>query len=100
MPAFKHCPSQILSLICMALQPQIYLPADTVCALGSRAREMYFISKGTVTVHGAEGQVLNLVGVGVRVRVRVRFRVRVRVRIRVRVRVRVRLDSPWPEPET
>ena len=29
-----------------------------VCALGSRAREMYFISKGTVTVHGAEGQVL------------------------------------------
>ena len=29
-PAFKHCPSQILSLICMALQPQIYLPADTV----------------------------------------------------------------------
>ena len=42
----------------MALQPQIYLPADTVCALGSRAREMYFISKGTVTVHGAEGQVL------------------------------------------
>ena len=29
-PAFQHCPSQVLSLICMALEPQIYLPADTV----------------------------------------------------------------------
>ena len=53
------------SLPCvLQLRPQVFMPADTVCGLGSRAREMFFISKGTVTVHGAEGQVLRVLRSG------------------------------------
>ena len=63
-PAFEGVPADVIALLCMQLRPQVYMPADTVCGLGSRAREMFFISKGTVTVHGAEGQVLRVLRSG------------------------------------
>ena len=48
--AFGAAPSDMLAQLCVALVPQVFMPADTIVAVHAHARAMYLIHKGAVTV--------------------------------------------------
>eukprot|EP01135_Chromosphaera_perkinsii_P010399 Nk52_evm71s2118 gene=Nk52_evmTU71s2118 len=63
-PIFKHASTEFINNLVVSLKPQLYSPGDFIIRVNDVAREMFFISCGTVDILDSSGRTISKLGVG------------------------------------